>query len=149
MEPSRPDFCHPYKPYDIQLQFMTNLYKCIEHGNVAIFESPTGTGKSLSIICAALNWLRDHKRQALKTNLTLADSSDDPEWMIEAGIQERRRMLLQHRQELEQRLSAVRQAESRRDRKLARESRAAKKQVSVVSLFFAPMSRLSTIIAHR
>lgn len=36
------DFHHPYKPYDIQLQFMQALYACLEDSKVAVFESPTG-----------------------------------------------------------------------------------------------------------
>jgi chromosome transmission fidelity protein 1 len=36
------DFHHPYQPYDIQLQFMTELYNTIEDGKIGIFESPTG-----------------------------------------------------------------------------------------------------------
>uniref|UniRef100_A0A6Q2XZW6 Helicase ATP-binding domain-containing protein n=1 Tax=Esox lucius TaxID=8010 RepID=A0A6Q2XZW6_ESOLU len=55
------DFPFPYKPYPIQEQFMQALYGALEHGKVGIFESPTGTGKSLSIICGALSWLRDHE----------------------------------------------------------------------------------------
>ena len=42
-EVPKKDFHHPYTPYAIQVQFMTALYDCIEHGNVGIFESPTGT----------------------------------------------------------------------------------------------------------
>lgn len=38
----REKFHHPYTPYDIQLQFMSSLYDCIEAGKVGIFESPTG-----------------------------------------------------------------------------------------------------------
>jgi Rad3-related DNA helicase len=36
------NFHHPYQPYDIQKQFMTALYQCIEDGKIGIFESPTG-----------------------------------------------------------------------------------------------------------
>ncbi|NXO65861.1 DDX11 helicase, partial [Phainopepla nitens] len=52
-------FPFPYAPYRIQEQFMEALYGALEAGRVGIFESPTGTGKSLSLICGALSWLRD------------------------------------------------------------------------------------------
>ncbi|NXQ28444.1 DDX11 helicase, partial [Alaudala cheleensis] len=52
-------FPFPYTPYRIQEQFMEALYGALEAGRIGIFESPTGTGKSLSLICGALSWLRD------------------------------------------------------------------------------------------
>lgn len=55
------DFPFPFPPYPIQNQFMKKLYECLENSNLGIFESPTGTGKSLSIICGALKWLLDHE----------------------------------------------------------------------------------------
>lgn len=39
---SRDTFYHPYEPYEIQREFMTALYQCIEEGKIGIFESPTG-----------------------------------------------------------------------------------------------------------
>ena len=36
------DFHHPFQPYEIQKDFMSSLYMCIERGMVGIFESPTG-----------------------------------------------------------------------------------------------------------
>ena len=42
--PSPPQsFPFPFTPYDIQEDFMRNLYATIEDGKIGIFESPTGT----------------------------------------------------------------------------------------------------------
>ena len=51
-------FNHPYTPYQIQKDFMTALYEVIEQGKIGIFESPTGTGKTLSLICGSMTWVR-------------------------------------------------------------------------------------------
>ena len=69
--PKRPRDCahdrpsHPYEfpfpPYALQLSFMDALYRCLDEGGVGVFESPTGTGKSLSLICGALRWLLDQQ----------------------------------------------------------------------------------------
>lgn len=53
------EFPFPGQPYTIQEQFMEELYHAIERGGLGVFESPTGTGKSLSLICGALKWLKD------------------------------------------------------------------------------------------
>lgn len=57
-------FSHPYAPYDIQLDFMKALYDVLESSSIGIFESPTGTGKSLSLICAAITWLHEKEYSA-------------------------------------------------------------------------------------
>lgn len=51
-------FEFPFPPYEIQKDFMKTLYETLELGQLGIFESPTGTGKSLSIACASLQWLK-------------------------------------------------------------------------------------------
>ncbi|XP_060695508.1 ATP-dependent DNA helicase DDX11 isoform X2 [Hemiscyllium ocellatum] len=58
-----PRFLFPFKPYSIQEDFMNALYHVLEAGKIGIFESPTGTGKSLSLICGALTWLRDFEEK--------------------------------------------------------------------------------------
>jgi chromosome transmission fidelity protein 1 len=110
----RKDFHHPFQPYDIQQQFMETLYDCIEQGKVGIFESPTGTGKSLSLICGALTWLREHKRKNFDEALATVEIDDDePEWMAEHARDVRSREVRQMRTEFEARLAAVREREKR------------------------------------
>ena len=36
-------FPFPFPPYDIQEEFMKQLYEVLEEGAIGIFESPTGT----------------------------------------------------------------------------------------------------------
>ncbi|KAH0073180.1 ATP-dependent RNA helicase CHL1, partial [Aureobasidium melanogenum] len=114
-------FHHPYEPYDIQLQFMRTLYNCIEQGKIGIFESPTGTrleGKSLSLACGSLTWLRDHKRKEFDESIAAIEGDDDePEWMVQHSREEKKNQVIQKRAELEAKLEKIRQHERRiRDR---------------------------------
>jgi chromosome transmission fidelity protein 1 len=111
MEPSQTSFCHPYQPYAIQLEFMQNLYRCIEDKTVGIFESPTGTGKSLSLICGSLTWLRDHERRRLQGG---ADLDGDDDWLLKAERSAQVRELLLVREETERKLAKIRQQEASR-----------------------------------
>uniref|UniRef100_A0A8C3L4H8 DEAD/H-box helicase 11 n=1 Tax=Chrysolophus pictus TaxID=9089 RepID=A0A8C3L4H8_CHRPC len=119
-------FPFPYTPYRIQEQFMAALYAALEAGRVGIFESPTGTGKSLSLICGALSWLRDfeekkqqeearllapegsgqeEKKQPLVSGgpmcLNSRDASGEPDW-ITAFVQKKEEQDLVHRLKEEQ-----------------------------------------------
>ncbi|KAL3528760.1 hypothetical protein ACH5RR_008082 [Cinchona calisaya] len=84
----------PYKPYSIQIDFMKALYQSLQKGGISMLESPTGTGKTLSIICSALQWLVDKKQESLdflkngcdlNQNLIVEDhpgsDDDEPDWM--------------------------------------------------------------------
>ncbi|XP_033171454.1 ATP-dependent DNA helicase DDX11 [Drosophila mauritiana] len=59
--PAAHEFGFPYSPYEIQEQLMQELFQVLERGQVGIFESPTGTGKSLTLTCGALTWLARHE----------------------------------------------------------------------------------------
>ncbi|XP_059644608.1 uncharacterized protein LOC132286308 [Cornus florida] len=84
-EPKFPAF--PFKPYSIQIDFMNALYQSLDKGGIAMLESPTGTGKTLSIICSALQWLVDQKRQQNCETIDVSNhnhqsgSEDEPDWM--------------------------------------------------------------------
>ncbi|XP_072510152.1 ATP-dependent DNA helicase DDX11-like isoform X3 [Notamacropus eugenii] len=67
-------FPFPYTPYSIQKDFMAELYRVLEAGKIGIFESPTGTGKSLSLICGALSWLRDFEQKKQQEEARLLDA---------------------------------------------------------------------------
>ncbi|NWS97396.1 DDX11 helicase, partial [Mionectes macconnelli] len=88
-------FPFPYTPYRIQEEFMEALYGALEAGRVGIFESPTGTGKSLSLICGALSWLRDVEEKKRREEARLleglgpaepahpgsAEAAGEPDWV--------------------------------------------------------------------
>ncbi|AEO67642.1 uncharacterized protein THITE_2116524 [Thermothielavioides terrestris NRRL 8126] len=109
------DFHHPYQPYDVQLQFMRTVYDVLEKGNgqVGILESPTGTGKSLSLICASLTWLRAHKRARYEASVdaTAAAMAGEPQWMVEAALRRRREELARRWEDRERALERARARE--------------------------------------
>ena len=106
------DFHHPFEPYDIQQHFMESVYDCIQDADVGIFESPTGTGKSLSLICASLTWLREHKRRTFEDAVNAIEyDEDDPEWIVEHARKEKREELRRLRADLDARLEATRTRE--------------------------------------
>ncbi|KAJ3184801.1 DEAD H (Asp-Glu-Ala-Asp His) box helicase 11 [Gaertneriomyces sp. JEL0708] len=85
---SSADFQFPFTPYPEQLSFMQTLYDGLENGKVLIMESPTGTGKSMSLICGALKWLRDFKeKNGIQNHINpVNDHSErptEPDWVLE------------------------------------------------------------------
>ncbi|CAK9068437.1 unnamed protein product [Durusdinium trenchii] len=60
----------PHEAYDCQLEYMRSVVRALEHGENALLESPTGTGKTLALLCASLGWRRHRKEaaEAAKTN---------------------------------------------------------------------------------
>ena len=84
------EFQFPFPPYDIQTQFMRSIFQCLEAGKLGIFESPTGTGKSLSLICGSLTWFLESERrhraglERLVTDKVEEDAEDD-DWFAAAG----------------------------------------------------------------
>ncbi|CAH7667177.1 hypothetical protein BY996DRAFT_4579176 [Phakopsora pachyrhizi] len=111
------DFRFPFEPYHTQTDFMRKLFEVIEQGKVGIFESPTGTGKSLSIICSTLSWLEsNHNRITEETIRNLISNlrrelPDEPEWVILHEVDRKKRELLEDEEILEKRLEMIRKQE--------------------------------------
>ncbi|CAH8498574.1 unnamed protein product [Schistosoma mattheei] len=88
------DFPYP-KPYSQQLELMQTVYKTLESNCCGIFESPTGTGKSLSLLTATLRWLLDYNEKqvlllnSLQSQLKLTNhenkenNSKEYDWIVE------------------------------------------------------------------
>ena len=50
------DIRFPFKPYASQIGIASRVLKALDTGTNALLESPTGSGKSLALLCAALAW---------------------------------------------------------------------------------------------
>eukprot|EP00941_MAST-03F_sp_MAST-3F-sp1_P004301 g4301.t1 len=94
------EFPFPFQPYNIQVELMNAIFNRLEKGGVGIFESPTGTGKTQSIINSSLLWLKRYappnyeilagKNVSVVSETNAFNSSDDddsdndePAWVNE------------------------------------------------------------------
>ncbi|XP_042391048.1 regulator of telomere elongation helicase 1 homolog isoform X1 [Zingiber officinale] len=50
------DVDFPYEAYDCQIAYMEKIIQSLQQGCNALLESPTGTGKTLCLLCATLAW---------------------------------------------------------------------------------------------
>ena len=46
----------PFEPYECQKNFMSKVIEGLQTKSNCLLESPTGTGKTLSLLCATLAW---------------------------------------------------------------------------------------------
>lgn len=65
----------PKAPYECQVTYMQKVLQAMSSGTNALLESPTGTGKTLSLLCASLAWQKQHNRRLERIEPTNADKS--------------------------------------------------------------------------
>ncbi|EDW07713.1 regulator of telomere elongation helicase 1 homolog [Drosophila mojavensis] len=53
----------PFEPYEVQRAFMEKVIMCLRDGTNGVLESPTGTGKTLSLLCSSLAWIRTRQSE--------------------------------------------------------------------------------------
>ncbi|KAM7412359.1 hypothetical protein PAMA_022037 [Pampus argenteus] len=54
----------PFPPYDCQKVYMQRVIECLQKKVNGVLESPTGTGKTLCLLCATLAW-REHFKDTI------------------------------------------------------------------------------------
>ncbi|SPO26672.1 related to CHL1 - protein of the DEAH box family [Ustilago trichophora] len=136
------EFEFPYpQAYSIQLDLMRQVFATIEDGKVGLFESPTGTGKSLSLICAAFTWLRQnaqrHSRGGSNGQGGIA-TQQEPDWVVQHEQDRKRKQQEMYELDLKDRIAAARakQAALKRNHReglLDADTRAAKKHRSTAN----------------
>jgi regulator of telomere elongation helicase 1 len=47
----------PFEPYECQQNYMKAVIDCLIQKKNGILESPTGTGKTLCLLCSSISWL--------------------------------------------------------------------------------------------
>ncbi|KAK3807885.1 MAG: helicase C-terminal domain-containing protein [Benniella sp.] len=53
----------PFTPYKSQQDMMSKIVEALQKKENALLESPTGSGKSLALLCGALAWLESEKKK--------------------------------------------------------------------------------------
>ena len=59
---------YPFKPYPSQIQFMDKLIRALNGRQHALLESPTGTGKTMALLCGAMAWLANYSNAMKERN---------------------------------------------------------------------------------
>ncbi|MFH4979063.1 hypothetical protein AB6A40_005772 [Gnathostoma spinigerum] len=72
----------PYEPYECQTLFMSKVIEAVGEMKNAVLESPTGTGKTLCLLCGALAYIKDVKSKlsfnsvgGIKSSIKLLNNS--------------------------------------------------------------------------
>jgi len=73
----------PYKPYPSQIEFIKTLTNTLLNKKAGIFESPTGTGKSLSLMCGVLNFF-----EIINKKNNTKENSEVDDWLSNFGQSE-------------------------------------------------------------
>ena len=78
----------PKEPYSIQLQIATEIYSALEQGSkkALVIESPTGTGKTYSLLVPIISWLKAHP-DLIGTKNEPSIKSTVPNWIKKPTMQ--------------------------------------------------------------
>ncbi|KAF0993093.1 hypothetical protein HZS_3524, partial [Henneguya salminicola] len=55
----------PLQPYNSQISIISHVVQALQKSKNCLIESPTGTGKTLALLCAACGWLEDNRNSLI------------------------------------------------------------------------------------
>lgn len=73
----------PFEPYETQREYIESVIQALNKRQNALLESPTGTGKTLSLLCSTLAWLQSRTGQTpmvyytSRTHMQLAQAAKE------------------------------------------------------------------------
>uniref|UniRef100_A0A336L6I5 Regulator of telomere elongation helicase 1 homolog n=1 Tax=Culicoides sonorensis TaxID=179676 RepID=A0A336L6I5_CULSO len=67
----------PFEPYEVQKNYMSKVIEALQGSSNAVLESPTGTGKTLCLLCSSLAWLLTKKAQVQASKQNPLELIDD------------------------------------------------------------------------
>ncbi|GJQ10909.1 hypothetical protein GpartN1_g2700.t1 [Galdieria partita] len=65
----------PFQPYPVQIDYMEKVIQALVTSQHALLESPTGTGKTLCLLCSTLAWRQSYIAKSQLDNLSKGQSS--------------------------------------------------------------------------
>ncbi|XP_071541699.1 Fanconi anemia group J protein homolog isoform X2 [Panulirus ornatus] len=74
----------PAKPYPSQMAMMAQIMKGLQRRQNCLLESPTGSGKSLALLCSTLAWQDTEKEKAQRYNGLISQGITDPDTLARA-----------------------------------------------------------------
>ena len=69
----------PVKAYPSQMAMMAKIIMSLQKGRNCLLESPTGSGKSLALLCAALAWQKAEIKRVTEYNAAVRDGLIEPD----------------------------------------------------------------------
>eukprot|EP00889_Picochlorum_renovo_P005649 jgi/Picre1/32679/NNA_008025.t1 len=78
------DVSFPYDAYPCQLEYMGKVIQALQNRQNALLESPTGTGKTLCLLCASLAWRDSLKKVAAEKAQQLKENRQEDGGTVQA-----------------------------------------------------------------
>ena len=69
----------PHKAYPSQMAMMAKIIQSLKNAQNCLLESPTGSGKSLALLCGALAWQKNEIQRVIEYNQAVENGIIEPE----------------------------------------------------------------------